>query len=817
MKQLVRYLLISLFVLYGLALFAQTPVTINGTIQDAGGNLATSGTVVFSIQPQSSGIQYYVPGVTAVVPQAVTCVIDNLGTLQNASQSGACKVWGNDVIAPANTTYTVTFSPNGQQTNSVAQQCVLGVGPYNISTPQFCPVVSILPQYSSITAPVIQGNIIPKFNGTFTLGNAQGFYANAFLNNLTLAPSYNGCLLATNGAVTTTTCGGGGPPTVTSNLGVGANNASTIAPVSEVNYLTTLGNTAFACQEDHNKGDWDVRCIRSGTSWASNPSQALINTIHDGMCYHFVNGGPIPTVHIPSGSFSIGGNISLPPAMDLEGDPGSQYGFATLLITNDSTQAMFTHVGSQTFNCGGTNYTISAGMSSIGNVTLHGGGSANANDIGLLNGTGGSTFEYLHNMAFQFFGGPGRTDLGGANGQNSRGSNIWANSNLQWYLNSGAYNVGGFTDPNPHCQLELGDVDSRWDHLEVTLALPDSGYYNRFLLNNVCLGGGGQGSQLTDSYLQLAPHNVWMYNTANSGQRVLNNRLDGSWWDSIHVLGSPGTFSNNTIVGKCISPTLNPANFGSNPGGVSTDLNCAGIEVYQTALGSVVSHNWVSPGGLWAEWPVYGVFTSNNVFGGVPTKVEQPVSIMNGLTVGGLIGYNSFANPGSDVSQSMFDMTQMVINNVGGTLHFNYMKHANLNDSVATSYNSFDGLYPDTYVTINIGPNDTIQTSSTIHTCLGGNLTNVGWTWWWYVNGFGLTQSCSPENSPADNEVPAGVIDGTNATFTLANSPNPASSLHLYRNGLRQVSPTDYTITGNTITYQNPPSLGDTHVADYTY
>src|SRR5262245_26122168 len=34
-----------------------------------------------------------------------------------------------------------------------------------------------------------------------------------------------------------------------------------------------------------------------------------------------------------------------------------------------------------------------------------------------------------------------------------------------------------------------------------------------------------------------------------------------------------------------------------------------------------------------------------------------------------------------------------------------------------------------------------------------------------------------------DGESPAGVIDGVNSVFTLANAPNPAASLQLFRNG----------------------------------
>ena len=68
------------------------------------------------------------------------------------------------------------------------------------------------------------------------------------------------------------------------------------------------------------------------------------------------------------------------------------------------------------------------------------------------------------------------------------------------------------------------------------------------------------------------------------------------------------------------------------------------------------------------------------------------------------------------------------------------------------------------------------------------------------------------------NEVPTGTINGTNAIFTLANTP-VAGTVTVYKNGLRQIpgAGSDYTISTNTITYEagNIPQTGDVHVADY--
>lgn len=66
----------------------------------------------------------------------------------------------------------------------------------------------------------------------------------------------------------------------------------------------------------------------------------------------------------------------------------------------------------------------------------------------------------------------------------------------------------------------------------------------------------------------------------------------------------------------------------------------------------------------------------------------------------------------------------------------------------------------------------------------------------------------------ADGEVPTGTINGTNIAFTLAHTPNPSTSLKLYKNGLRT---TAFTLSGSTITYTTAPQSGDTHVSDYRY
>ena len=68
-----------------------------------------------------------------------------------------------------------------------------------------------------------------------------------------------------------------------------------------------------------------------------------------------------------------------------------------------------------------------------------------------------------------------------------------------------------------------------------------------------------------------------------------------------------------------------------------------------------------------------------------------------------------------------------------------------------------------------------------------------------------------------DGETPAGAVNGVNAVFNLAQTPAPASSLQLYRNGIRLSSGADYSTSGNAITFLTGaiPQTGDTLQCSY--
>lgn len=74
-----------------------------------------------------------------------------------------------------------------------------------------------------------------------------------------------------------------------------------------------------------------------------------------------------------------------------------------------------------------------------------------------------------------------------------------------------------------------------------------------------------------------------------------------------------------------------------------------------------------------------------------------------------------------------------------------------------------------------------------------------------------------PAANFSDAENPAGTINGTNPTFTLAGTPNPVMSLKLYKNGLLLQQNNDYTLSGSTITFKASvvPQGNDSLVAFY--
>ncbi len=68
-----------------------------------------------------------------------------------------------------------------------------------------------------------------------------------------------------------------------------------------------------------------------------------------------------------------------------------------------------------------------------------------------------------------------------------------------------------------------------------------------------------------------------------------------------------------------------------------------------------------------------------------------------------------------------------------------------------------------------------------------------------------------------EGDTPSGIVDGANTTFSLTGIPEPADSLAMYRNGLRQKAGLDYISSGRTVEFVPAavPQPGDTLLASY--
>ncbi len=63
-------------------------------------------------------------------------------------------------------------------------------------------------------------------------------------------------------------------------------------------------------------------------------------------------------------------------------------------------------------------------------------------------------------------------------------------------------------------------------------------------------------------------------------------------------------------------------------------------------------------------------------------------------------------------------------------------------------------------------------------------------------------------------DIPSGAIDGANTVFTLTHTPI-TGTLQLFWNGAIQQENTDFTLSGSTVTFTNPPHVGDWLIAYY--
>lgn len=71
------------------------------------------------------------------------------------------------------------------------------------------------------------------------------------------------------------------------------------------------------------------------------------------------------------------------------------------------------------------------------------------------------------------------------------------------------------------------------------------------------------------------------------------------------------------------------------------------------------------------------------------------------------------------------------------------------------------------------------------------------------------------EGKFVDDETPSGTVNGTNKVFTIANIPNPPTSVKVYVGGVRMRVTEDYTLSGKTITFVSAPETNSKILVDY--
>jgi len=194
-------ILVAIFLLWASLAVAQTTVT--GVIQDPSGAVATSGYVQFTLAPSLSNVQYYVLGTTVITPRTVRCGINGSGQVKNLALSGACIVYGNDIITPVNTSYTVAYAPGNVVTSTITGNLITGAS-YSLNSPVFQPPIAPSQSSSVYTTPV-NWNIIPSSNNIFSIGSAVLKYLSVYATTVNTDRTTNVQTLQTTACITGST------------------------------------------------------------------------------------------------------------------------------------------------------------------------------------------------------------------------------------------------------------------------------------------------------------------------------------------------------------------------------------------------------------------------------------------------------------------------------------------------------------------------------------------------------------------------------------------------------------------------------------
>lgn len=209
-------------------------------------------------------------------------------------------------------------------------------------------------------------------------------------------------------------------------------------------------------------------------------------------------------------------------------------------------------------------------------------------------------------------------------------------------------------------------------------------------------------------------------------------------------------------------------------GGLQTSLGTANSSIsgLQTSLGSLNS-------------TVTGLQTSYGTLNTSVTGLQSSVTALNSTTSGLQNSLTTVTNNVGSLQTSNSTLNQTV----GGI----QSSVTSLNNSVGSLQSSVNTLTPSV---------------SGLQTSLASLTTSV--------NGLLTSNPAGLPTAFVDAEVPTGTVDGTNATFTLANPPVPMASLALYRNGILQKPSIDFTLSGTTVTFTaTVPKTGDLLQAYY--
>lgn len=93
--------------------------------------------------------------------------------------------------------------------------------------------------------------------------------------------------------------------------------------------------------------------------------------------------------------------------------------------------------------------------------------------------------------------------------------------------------------------------------------------------------------------------------------------------------------------------------------------------------------------------------------------------------------------------------------------------------------------------------------------------TSASGTTFWRGDGVWATPSGGGGGTIAYSETPSGTVNGSNVTFTLANTPPAAAGVMVVLNGVVQYQGIDYTVSGTTITFTSAPATGSSIFAYY--